>query len=303
MSTAVDTAMPRQRPRVGRVLAWILLGLLILVTIIPIYWALRSALSTNVALTREPGAFLPVDANVGNFERVLGFSSLEEARAAGGSGQTLNILGAIWTTVIFATVITIGQVFFCAMAAYAFARLSFRGRDALFFLYLTALMIPPIFIVIPNFLLIRELGLINTIPGLVAPFFFMTPFAVFFLRQFFLGIPKEIEEAALLDGAGHTRRFFGVILPMSVAPMATLGILTYVTAWNEFLWPLVAGRDEDVRVISVALSFFKAQTPGTSAPDWTGLMAATFIAAVPILILFALVGRRVVDSIQFSGIK
>ena len=126
----------------------------------------------------------------------------------------MNFFTALRNSVIVCTLITIGQVTFCSMAAYAFARLKFPGRDKLFFLFLTAMMIPPIFTLIPNFVLIKNLGWLNTFPGIVAPFFLMTPFAVFFLRQFFLGISKEVEEAALLDGAGRWKIFRQLILPM-----------------------------------------------------------------------------------------
>jgi multiple sugar transport system permease protein len=204
--------------------------------------------------------------------------------------------------VIVCTLITIGQVAFCSMAAYAFARLKFPGRDKLFFLFLTAMMIPPIFTLIPNFVLIKNLGWLNTFPGIVAPFFLMTPFAVFFLRQFFLGISKEVEEAALLDGASRWKIFRQLILPMMAAPLATLAVLTYITAWHEYMWPLVTGDSENVRVLTVALNAFKSSTP-TIAPPWAPLMAGTFLASLPLIVLFALMARRMVDAIGFSGIK
>jgi len=299
---------------VGKGVAWLVMGLFLAATLFPIYWTLRSALSTNQGLIEQPGSVLPIDANTFNIERVVTEVSPEEAAAAGGSGQNFDLLTALRNSMIVATVVTLGQVLFSAFAAYAFARLQFRGKNLVFAMYLSALMVPPIFSLIPNFLFIRDLpswvpftddqfGWINSLPGIIAPFFLMTPFAVFFLRQFFLGISKEVEEAAVLDGAGHIRRFFQVILPMASAPIFTLAILTYVTSWNEFLWPFVVGKDEDVRVLTVALNEFKAQTPGTTAPDWTGLMAASFVSSVPILVLFAIFGRRVVDSIGFSGIK
>jgi multiple sugar transport system permease protein len=130
----------------------------------------------------------------------------------------------------------------------------------------------------------------------------MTPFAIFFLRQFFLGINKEIEEAAKLDGAGHWRIFFQIILPMSTAPMVTLAILTFINMWNEYFWPLLVGNDEQTRVLTVAIGVFKSQTPAGS-PDWAGLMAATLVAALPILILFFMFAKKVVNSIGFSGMK
>jgi multiple sugar transport system permease protein len=124
------------------------------------------------------------------------------------------------------------QVFFSAMAAYAFARLRWPGRDKVFAVFLAALMVPPIFTTLPNFVLIKNLGLLNSFAGIILPGAFMTPFAIFFLRQFFLGINRELEEAAMIDGAGHRRIFFGMIIPLSAAPIATLAILTYINSWT-----------------------------------------------------------------------
>lgn len=285
-----------------RALAWAAMILLIIITVFPFYWMLRTALSTQRALPTDPGSLLPVEFTLGAFRRVLGLSTVAEAQAEGGSGASINFWLYLRNSVIFATSVTVLQVFFSAMAAYAFARLRWPGRDLVFFLFLTALMVPPIFTQLPNFILIRDLGLLNTFAGMVLPFAFMTPFAVFFLRQFFLGISREVEEAAVIDGAGHLRIFFRLILPMSAAPVTTLAILTYIMYWNEYFWPLIVAQEENVRVLTVALGVFRSQTPQGS-PDWAGLMAATLIAAVPIMILFAVLGRRIVNSIQFSGIK
>ena len=276
--------------------------LLIFVTLFPFWWVLRTALSSNVALLSGSQALFPPDVTWVNFRRVLGFATTEEAMAAGGTGADINFFIALRNSVVIATLITIGQVTFCAMAAFAFARLHFRGRDALFFVYLSALMIPPVLTLIPNFILVNDLGWLNTYQGIVAPFFFMTPFAVFFLRQFFLGINREVEEAALLDGAGHWTMFRRVAIPLSLAPLTTLAVLTYIQAWNEYMWPLVVGQAESVRPLTVALGLFRTSTPAAQ-PDWSGLMAATFLAALPIIVLFIILGRRMVDAIQFSGIK
>jgi multiple sugar transport system permease protein len=233
---------------------------------------------------------------------VLGIATPDEARAEGGSGAAVNFWLFLRNSFIFATLCTVGQVFFSALAAYAFARLRWPGRDKVFFLFLTSLMVPPIFTLLPNFILIRNLGWINTFAGLVAPYILMTPFAIFFLRQFFLGINREVEEAAKLDGAGHWRIFFRIILPMSVSPITTLSILTFINMWNEYFWPLLVGNSEQTRVLTVALGVFKSQTPAGS-PDWAGLMAATVVAAIPILILFLMFAKKVVNSIGFSGMK
>lgn len=278
------------------------MGLSLLTTLFPFYWMLRTAFSTTRALAANSDSLLPAGFTFGAFERVLGLSTTTEAIAQGGSGANVNFWLYLRNSLVVATTTTVGQLFFCALAAYAFARLTWPGRDKLFFAFITALMIPPIFTTLPNFILIKDLGLLNTYLGIVLPTLLMTPFSVFFLRQFFLGIPREIEEAAMIDGAGHFRVFFTVIMPMSTAPIMTLGLLTYIVSWNDYFWPLLVGKADSVRVLTVALGIFRSQTPQGS-PDWAGLMAATLIAALPILVLYAFLGRRIINSIGFTGIK
>jgi multiple sugar transport system permease protein len=290
----------------GRALAWFVVAILLLVTLFPFYWMLRTAFSNGVALGAHSSSLLPADFTLGAFKRVLGFSTVEEAQAQGGSGASVPFWSSLRNSIIISVVITVGQVGFSAMAAYAFSRLQWPGRNLVFAVFLAALMIPPIFISIPNFLLMKDLGLLKSVPGnltaMILPFFFMTPFAIFFLRQFFLGISKEVEEAAKLDGASHSRIFFRVILPMSEAPIVTLAILTYIGAWNEYFWPLLVSTQDGSRPLTLALGIFRSQTPGGS-PDWPGLMAMTLLAALPIMILYFIFGKKVVNSIQFSGIK
>jgi multiple sugar transport system permease protein len=146
------------------------------------------------------------------------------------------------------------------------------------------------------------MGWIGTYKGIVAPSFFMTPFAVFFMRQFFLGQNKELEEAATLDGATKFGVFWRIGLPLSKGPILTLAILTFIQSWNDYLWPLLVGRDEKVRVLTVALGIFRQQTP-QGAPDWAGLMAGATVSLIPTLIIFIFFGRKVVNSIQFTGFK
>ena len=302
---AEATARPKaegKKINIGRIVAWAVMIILILITLFPFYWMLRTALSTSKSLFSDPASLLPVDFTWGAFKRVLGLSTAAEAQAEGGSGAAVNFWLFLRNSIIYATLTTAGQVFFCALAAYAFARLRWPGRDKVFFLFLTALMIPPIFVALPNFILIKNLGLLNTFPGLILPYFFMTPFAIFFLRQFFLGISREIEEAAKIDGAGHWRIFFRIVLPMSWAPIITLFILTFIAQWNEYFWPLLVGSNDKTRVLTVAIGVFRSQTPQGS-PDWAGLMAAVLVAALPILILFFAFARKIVNSIGFSGVK
>ena len=300
-----ELAERRTRPRrinLGRLAAWAVLIAIVAVTLFPFYWALRTGLSNNRSLPSDVASPLPVDPTVGAFRRVLGMATTVEAQAEGGSGSSLNFWLFLRNSVIFATIVTAGQVLFSSLAAYAFARLRWPGRDTVFFIFLIGLMVPPIFIVLPNFVLVRDLGLLNTFPGLVAPFVLMNPFAIFFLRQFFLSISSEIEEAAVLDGASHFTIYWRIMMPIIRPATVTLAVLVYIAAWNEYLWPLLVGPKEDVRVLTVALGIFRAQTPQLS-PDWAGLMAATLISALPIIVLFAAVGRKLVDSIQFTGLR
>ncbi|WP_076465740.1 carbohydrate ABC transporter permease [Actinomyces mediterranea] len=292
----------KARPRPGRIAAWACLIAILALTLIPFYWMLRSSFTPNAELISEPGALWPKNPTFDAYRRVFGLTTPEEAIAQGGAGASIDFWLYLRNSAIVATLVTVGQTTFSAMAAYAFSRLQWKGRDFVFSVFLSALMVPSIFTAIPNFILIKELGLLNTFAGIVLPTFFMTPFAIFFLRQFFLGIPKEIDEAAMIDGSGPLKVFFRVIVPMSAAPITTLAVLTFIAAWNDYMWPLLVGQSENVRVLTVALGIFRSQTPQGS-PDWAGLMAAALIAALPIIILFTVLGKRIVNSIGFSGIK
>ncbi|OII23281.1 sugar ABC transporter permease [Curtobacterium sp. MCBA15_013] len=302
MTTRGGPRPPRRTPSVGRVIAWIAMIAVIVVTLFPFYWILRTALSSNGAISADPTSLLPTGFSLGGFERVFGLQSTKEALAQGGSGAAINFWQYLLNSVLTATMITVGQVFFSAGAAYAFARLRWPGRDRVFAVFLAGLMVPTIFTLLPNFTLIKSLGLVDTLFGIALPSMLMTPFAVFFLRQFFLGISREVEEAALIDGAGKVRVFFRLILPMASAPIATLAVLTYITAWNDYFWPLMVSYTDSSRVLTVALGVFKSQSP-QSGTDWAGLMAATLVAALPMIVLFGVFAKRIVNSIGFSGIK
>ncbi len=299
--SAAATA-PRRAIPWGKIAAWAVMVIFLLITLFPFYWMLRTALSSNNALATQPGSFLPVGLNTGGFERVFGLQDVETAISQGGSGASINFWRYLLNSVIVATTITVVQTFSCAMAAYAFSRLRWRGRDTVFLIFLGSLMIPQIFTLLPNFILIKNLGLVDTLVGIMLPTLFISSFAIFFLRQFFNNISREVEEAALIDGASKSRVFFTLILPMSSAPLATLALLTYMTAWNEYFWSLMVSYTDQSRVLTVALGVFRAQSPGTG-PDWSGLMAATLVAAAPMLLLFALFAKKIVNSIGFTGIK
>jgi multiple sugar transport system permease protein len=287
----------------SRIVSWILLILLIFISLFPLWIVFKTALTPSKEIFSNSGAFFPDNPTLINFKRAMGMVTREENVAAGGSGESINFLLSIRNSIIYTTLVVVFQTFFSALAAYAFARLKFIGREVIFFLFLTALMIPGVILFLPNFILIKNLGWLETYQGMVVPAVLFAPFAIFFLRQFFLSIPKELEEAAKLDGTSPFGTFWRIILPTSTTPIATLVILTSIGSWNQYFWPWLVGRnDENVRVLTVALSVFKSQTP-QGAPDWTGLMAATFLSIIPIFILLIIIGRRVVNSLQFSGLK
>ena len=283
-------------------MAWLYLAIVLIITIFPFYWILRTALSDNFALLTDPASLLPVGFTLGPFTRVLGLATTEESIAEGGSGASVELGHFLLNSLIYATLSTALIVFFSTLAAYAFSRLQWRGRDLMFSLFLTALMVPGILTLLPNFVLVKELGLLNTFAGMILP-----DGAVLRLQHLLPAAvharPRtEIEEAALIDGAGRLRVLSSVTLPMSSGPIVTLSILGFITAWNDYFWPLLVTSDQTVQPLTLALAVFKQSSP-QSQPDWAGLMAATLVAALPMLVLFFVFGKRIVNSIGFSGIK
>ena len=286
----------------GRVVAWAYLVLVLVVTIFPFYWIVRTALSDNYALATDPSSPGPVGFTLGAFKRALGLASPAEAAAQGGSAASIDLLSALRNSIVYAVLLTVCTVFFSALAAFAFSRLRWKGRNAVFAVLLTALMVPQVLTLLPNFVLIKDLGLLNSFGGMILPTAFFSAFNIFFLRQFMQGLSTEIEEAAIIDGAGPLRVCFRIVLPMSAAPIATLALLTFINTWNDYLWPLLVTNDDTVRPLTLALAVFKQSSP-QAALDWAGLMAATLVAALPMLLLFVVFGRRLVNSIGFTGLK
>jgi len=287
---------------IGRAVSWTYLVLFLAVTLFPFYWILRTALSNNYSLIRNPSSLLPVGLTLGAFERVLGLASPAQAIAQGGSGAEIDLGLYLRNSVIYASILTVGVVFCSLLAAYAFARLRWRGRNVLFSIFLGALMIPGIMTLLPNFVLIHDLGLTNTFAGLVLPGVLFSAFSIFFLRQFMLGLSSEIEDAALIDGLGPFMLLFRITVPMTSGPLITLTLLNFINAWNDYFWPLMIANDPSVRPLTVALGVFQ-QASRQTEPDFAGLMAAALVAALPMLALFMIFGRRVVNSIGFTGIK
>ncbi len=199
---------------------------------------------------------------------------------------------------IYAVLITGVQLFFSALAAYAFARMEFPGRQALFMLLLATMMVPPAVLLIPNFLVVRELGLVDTLWGVLLPSF-AGPFGIFLLRQFFLNIPVELEHAARIDGCASWGIFWNVILPLSRPALITLGLFTFMGAWNMFEWPLVVLSNQDYYPLTVGLSFFRSET----GADWPRVFAASVMGALPLIGVFLAAQRYLVGGISLSGMK
>lgn len=277
-------------------------AILVFISLFPLLWVVRMSFTPNKIIAGFPSALIPPTMSTSNFDRVLGMVTGDAAVKLGGSGQKINFFQFLFNSMFVSTLMMCAQVFFSALGAYAFARLRFPGRKILFMCYLAALMVPTIVMIIPNFVFVKELGLLNTYAGVLAPGFFMTPFAVFFMHQFFLGINKELEEAAYIDGASKFRVFFQLILPISQTALATLAIITFINQWNDYMWPLIVGKVESARLLTVALGIFRSQTPNGS-PDWGGLMAGTVLAILPTFALFLGFGKKVINSLGFSGFR
>ena len=212
--------------------------------------------------------------------------------------QAAPFLRFFFNSAVMTVGITLGQTLLSAMAGYAFARLKFPGRDALFFLVLGTMMIPFPVTLIPSFLIVADLGWLDTYQALIVPRV-VSAFAIFLFRQFFLSIPQELEEAALIDGANRLIIFFRIVLPLSKPVIAASAVFSFLFAWNDFLWPLIVTNSTEMRPIQVGLAFFRGQY-GTF---WTLLMAATVLAILPAVLAFLAAQRRFIEGITSSGLK
>ncbi len=194
--------------------------------------------------------------------------------------------------------VTIGQVFTSSMAAYAFSRLNFPGRDKLFFAYLATMMIPGSVTMIPVYVLMRLFGWVDTYKALIIPMIF-SAYGTFMLRQFFMTLPKDLEDAAKIDGCGFFRIFWTIILPLSKPALATLTVFTFMGNWGNFMWPLLVTNSDNMRTLPIGLESFKTQY----STDWHLLMAGSVMAMLPIVIIFIFTQRYFVESIKLSGVK
>jgi multiple sugar transport system permease protein len=192
----------------------------------------------------------------------------------------------------------LGNLLFCSLAGYAFARLRFFGSNVLFVLILATLMVPFQVVMIPTFLIMRHLGLIDSLGALILPNL-VTPFGIFLMRQFFRTLPIDLEEAARIDGCSRLGTLFRIVLPLSGPALATLAVITFLYSWNDFLWPLIVIQSDSHMTLQLGLSTFQ----GAHATNWTLLMAGNVMATLPMLLAFVLAQRQFVNSIASAGVK
>ena len=254
-----------------------------LITLIPFALGLLTSFtSTRQFATRSP-------LGIPNPPTLANYTALEGA----GSGR------AIVVTALMTAIIVVGQLTFSVLAAYAFARLDFAGRDALFWVFIATLLVPPSVTVVPLYLMLAEAGLRNTFWALVLPFVFGSPYAIFLLRGYFRAIPADLIKAARIDGANTADVLLHVVVPASRPILVTLTLITVVSQWNNFMWPLVITSGSKWRVLTVATAGLQSQYNA----QWTLVMAATTVAIVPLIALFIVFQRHIVRSIVISGLK
>jgi multiple sugar transport system permease protein len=206
----------------------------------------------------------------------------------------------LFNSLLVAFAITVGRLFSCSLGAFAFARLQFPGRDAIFWVYLSTLMLPEQVTLIPLFFIMKNFGWIDRYQGLVVPFI-VTAFGVFLLRQFFLTIPREIEDAAIIDGCGPWNLYWRIIMPLAVPGLAALGVLTFVNSYNMFVWPLIVTNSDSMRTIVVGIGLLTADN--TNLTNWPRMMAISAFAVIPSLLIFVFGQRYFVQGITLSGLK
>jgi multiple sugar transport system permease protein len=210
----------------------------------------------------------------------------------------IDFLRYILNTFFVSASVTVIAVFLHSMCGYALARLRFPGREAIFFAMFATFLISLPVIIVPLFILVREFGMLDSYAGLIIPAIF-NAFGIFLLRQFYLGVPRELEEAARIDGAGHFRVYWSVILPLSRPVLSSLAILFFLTNWNSFLWPLSITSNPKLWMVQIAIASFREQYTAS----WTYIMAASTVVALPTLLMFVIFQKRIIESIKTSGIK
>jgi len=259
--------------------------LLIGIAAFPFVWMLSTSLKQQEYILQATPEWIPDP---------LSFDSYSQL------AERIDLARIFFNSMFVAVAGTIGQIIIAAMAAYAFSRIAWRGRDTVFLLYLATMMIPAVVLVIPQFILVRNLGWVNTYTALIVPSLF-TAFGTFLLRQSFKTLPKDFEEAAFVDGANHFIIFWRIDLPLVKPALATLAVFSFMGLWNAYLWPLFAARQEEVMTLPVALAVLQAGP--RSLTEWNMIMAGSVVTVLPILIVYLLAQRWFVRGIVSSGIK
>jgi multiple sugar transport system permease protein len=271
----------RTRPRWW---LYVVLAVALVLVIAPFAWMLLGSVKTDAELRQVPPTWWPQAPTLDNYTQLF---------------DRLSFGIYFANSTIVAAVVTAGNLLFCSMVGYALAMLDFKGKRVLFALILTTLMIPGVVTFVPLFVLVVNIGLVNTLPGLILPFL-VSPFGVFLMRQFMLGLPRELLDAGRVDGAGELGIFARIYLPLCGPALATLGILTFLGSWNSFLWPLVVAQTEDRYTLPVALALYST---GQNATQYGLLMAGATIVVAPVLVLFLIFQRRFIEGIATTGIK
>lgn len=288
---ARDTASAPPQPRstrrrglTGRALTYIVLIAGLVIWVLPFAWMLLGSVKTQREILQRPPTWWPQEFTWDNF--AAWFTRLDFGQFFGNS-------------VVVALFTVLGNLVFCSMVGYALAKMDFPGKRVLFVVVMVTLMVPGVVTFVPLFVMVSSLGLVNTYAALILPFV-TTPIGVFLMRQFMLGIPDSLLEAARIDGAGELRIFARIVMPLCGPPLATLGILTFLASWNNFLWPLVAAQSEGMYTLPVALSLYST---GQNATDYGLLLAGSVLVIAPIILLFVFLQRYFIQGIASTGLK
>ncbi len=278
--------MTRQRSlgyrlrRIGLHVVLMTTGLLFL---FPFIWSVSTSLKPMADLFQVTPSLIPSEIRWDNYSAVF---------------EAAPFLRFYVNTIAITIARTAGQVFIASLAAFAFAQLRFPGRDAVFFVLLAGLMVPDQVLIVPRFVIMRQLGWLDTYQGLIIPLIFSS-YGVFLLRQYFLGIPKDFQEAATLEGANPFQVYWDIYLPLARPALAAFGFLALLASWNEFLWALTVTSTSDMRVLSVGIALFQGQYFTNTAV----LLAAANMATFPLLIAFLFFQKQLVEGITLSGLK
>lgn len=294
MTDATQTATPAarrssltwgQKKLASRVITYSLLIFIAVIVILPLIWMLSTSFKPKSELFLPQIHWIPKTFTLQNYQAILDNSSLPIVRWFANS---LFIAGTV----------TILILIIDSLAAYAYARMHFRGKNALFMMLLVTMFLPGMMFLIPNFLTVNALGWLNNYAGVITPAL-SGVFGVFFMRQFFMSLPRELEEAAYIDGATRLQTFWFIALPLAKPALATLGIITFLGSWNDFLWPLLVLKDRSLMTLPPGL----ATLQGAYTSEYAQMMAGAVITAIPVLILYFFLQRYVVESVQTAGLK